>query len=552
MLGLPRRWLRQIFKIVAASCVLTLLIICTDFYFNFLPTTVQTRLPLHQPGVVVIDLKIEKCITLTGCLGEEKDGWYRIPKEIYLGSLWTKKAFVYSKRVKEEELHDDSQVVLKVALDEKDQVPDAVKRDIEADLFSQERPSQELIEKHGWKQKGDYLWIKYGKFQRTNSVTAVDLLFGRDAVDPRPGWTLVKGALDPEAQSNPRLTLRVGPKQEVKRPVLRVKSNGQLKILQVADLHFSTGVGKCRDPVPAAIAEGCEADPRTLEFVDKILDEENPDFVVLTGDQVFGESAPDAVTAMFKAVAPFIKRSIPFAMVFGNHDDEGSLSREELMTLVSGLPFSLSEAGPNDVEGVGNYIIQALAPKSDNAAVTFYFLDSHSRSTNPKASPGYDYIKDSQLEFLRLQYREKAQPAQSEYSLIPLSMAFFHIPIPEYRSKSPMVGSHKEGVTAPQYNTGVKKTLREIGVSVLSVGHDHVNDYCMYNQDKEDGNIWLCYGGGVGEGGYGGYGNYVRRLRVFNIDTQSASISSWKLVRDEADSIDLQVLVDGGEAVYKT
>lgn len=536
-----------------AFFILTLIVIVTDIYFNFLPTSVQTRLPLHQPGVVVTDIKIEKCITLTGCLGEERDGWYRIPKEIHLGALWTKKEFVFVKRVKEETLHDDSLVVLNVALGQNDRIPDAVKVDIDASSKHPNKElSQETLEKHGWKQKEDFLWIKYGKFQRAHSITAIDILYGSDAVDPRLGWTLLDGYLGLDISSKPRISIRTGPKQEVKKPVLRVRSNGEFKVLQVADLHFSTGVGECRNPVPASLADSCEADPRTLEFIDKVVDAERPDFVVLTGDQVFGETASDSVTAMFKAVAPFIKRSIPYAMVFGNHDDEGSLHRDELMTLVSGLPFSLSEAGPTDVDGVGNFVVKALAPKSDNAAITFYFLDSHSRSTNPKASAGYDYIKENQLEFLREQYRDNVKPAQKEYSLIPLSMAFFHIPIPEYRYQSPLVGTLREAVTAPQYNSGVKKALREVGVSVLSVGHDHANDYCMFSEDEEDGKIWLCYGGAVGEGGYGGYGNYIRRLRLFNIDTQSASISSWKMVRDEANSIDFQVLVQGGEAIYNS
>lgn len=550
MLGLSRRWLRHIVKITVAGCLLTTMVIVTDFYFNFLPTTVQIRLPLHHPGVVITDVKIEQCFTLIGCLGQERDGWYRIPKEIYLNALWTKKAFVFSKRVKEEDLDDDSLVVLQVAVDTEGHFPDAVKKDLAADLFSEQMPSQGVLDEHGWKRKGEYLWIKYGKFQRTSSITAVDVLYGPDAVDPRPGWTLLKGYLDPTATAQPRLTVRIGPKPEVKKPTLRVPKHGQLKILQVADLHFSTGVGKCRDPVPKSIAAECEADPRTLQFVNRVLDAEKPDFVILTGDQVFGEAAPDAATAMFKAVAPFIDRSIPYAMVFGNHDDQGSLSRQELVTLVSELPFSLSEAGPEEVDGIGNYIVHALAPKTDAAAVTFYFLDSHSRSPNPKANPGYDWIKDSQLEFLRLKYRQDVEPVQSQYSLIPLSMAFFHIPLPEYREPNPMIGSFKEAVTAPRYNTGVKKTLRELGVSVLSVGHDHANDFCMYSQDKEDGNMWLCYGGGVGEGGYGGYGGYVRRLRLFNVDTQSATITSWKIRHDSNDSFDNQVLVAEGNAKY--
>jgi hypothetical protein len=58
---------------------------------------------------------------------------------------------------------------------------------------------------------------------------------------------------------------------------------------------LSTGTGHCRDEEPVGHNGGkCEADPRTLEFVGRLLDEEKPDLVILSGDQINGETAPDA------------------------------------------------------------------------------------------------------------------------------------------------------------------------------------------------------------------------------------------------------------------
>ena len=65
----------------------------------------------------------------------------------------------------------------------------------------------------------------------------------------------------------------------------------------MSDLHLSTGVGACREAIPDSYNGGrCEADPRTLDFVIRLLDEERPDLVVLSGDQVNGDTAPDAQT----------------------------------------------------------------------------------------------------------------------------------------------------------------------------------------------------------------------------------------------------------------
>lgn len=96
-----------------------------------------------------------------------------------------------------------------------------------------------------------------------------------------------------------------------------------------------TGVGVCNDAMDAdrqPLPES-EADPLTVNFMGGILDVEKPDLVILTGDQLHHDIL-DSKTALFKVVAPLIERSISFAAVFGNHDDEGSyaLSREYLVS----------------------------------------------------------------------------------------------------------------------------------------------------------------------------------------------------------------------------
>lgn len=55
---------------------------------------------------------------------------------------------------------------------------------------------------------------------------------------------------------------------------------------------------------------------------------------------------------------PVIDRQIPWALVFGNHDDQDDYSRAELMNAASHMPYSLSRAGPADVDGVGNYLLK--------------------------------------------------------------------------------------------------------------------------------------------------------------------------------------------------
>lgn len=107
------------------------------------------------------------------------------------------------------------------------------------------------------------------------------------------------------------------------RAALRVGEDGKSKMVQIPDIHMVTGVGVCKEAIDARgenLPES-ESDSLTIDFIGKILDVEKPDLVILTGDQLHHD-IPDSQTALFKAVAPIIERSIPFATVFGNHDSE--------------------------------------------------------------------------------------------------------------------------------------------------------------------------------------------------------------------------------------
>ena len=83
---------------------------------------------------------------------------------------------------------------------------------------------------------------------------------------------------------------------------------------------------------------------------------ESPDLIVLTGDILSGGGCDDAADALRDVVKIVEGCGIPWAAVFGNHDDEGSADRDELMAVMQDSKLSLSEPGPEDIPGVGNYV----------------------------------------------------------------------------------------------------------------------------------------------------------------------------------------------------
>lgn len=175
--------------------------------------------------------------------------------------------------------------------------------------------------------------------------------------------------------------------------------------------------------------------------------------------------------AIFKFAELLIRRKIPYAVIFGNHDDEGSLSRSASMDLITSLPYSLSEAGPATVDGVGNYHVEVLAHgNSHHSALTLYFLDTHGYSSDERAFKGYDWIKKNQIDW----FKETAQglkKAHKEYTHVHMDAAFIHIPLPEYRkTDNQIVGAWRENPTAPAFNSGFRDALVEEGVMFVSCG----------------------------------------------------------------------------------
>ncbi|KAF2476218.1 Metallo-dependent phosphatase [Lindgomyces ingoldianus] len=544
---MTRRIVRTGIQLGVLTFIVFLLVFFLDNRYRVLPQSIHNHLPSHHEGLIITDITVNTCSSLNplSTCKLDQDKWHRIEKDLYLNTGWVSKAYVHIKRKREEDLTDEDRVIIDVRIGKMDPAMNE---------------KSQAAEK--WESRPAGIWLKRSaKRHATDSkkaVTAVDVLFGSDAVDPRPGWELIQPTallLDTGSGSkDARLSIRRGPVHKLEPPVPRIGKDGKFKIMQVSDLHLSTGLGVCRDPEPKGANGGrCDADPRTLEFVERVLDEENPDMVVLSGDQVNGETAPDAQSAIFKIVQILAERGKPWAAIFGNHDDEGSLSRLNQMSLYNSLPFSLSEAGPNTIEGVGNYFVEVRAHGSKHSALTLYFLDTHSYSPDEKRYEGYDWIKLKQINWFKTT-AQSLKESHSHYSHIHLDMAFIHIPLPEYGSTTnKFVGSMKEQISAPGFNSHFKDALVEEGIKVVSCGHDHANDYCMLseNESTKEGELWMCYAGGSGFGGYGGYDGYIRRLRVFEIDANQGRISTWKRLEygDIAKRLDEQVIVDSGRVI---
>ncbi|KFY26002.1 hypothetical protein V491_01495 [Pseudogymnoascus sp. VKM F-3775] len=478
--------------------------------------------------------------------------WHRIEKELLLYTS-QQSAWLYVALANEEELRAAEDLVV-------------------VDISVGEQPP--TSSDRSWESRDYGIWVLRREFSGKidHAVTEVDVLFGVDAVDPRPRWALMQSPLHLKVLPKvpvARISILHGraPTSDT-RAALRAREDGKFKILQISDTHMVTGVGVCKDAVDEYGNDlpVCDADPRTVRFIEKILDVEKPDLVIFAGDQLHHD-VEDSHTALLKLFAPIIERSIPFAVVFGNHDSEGkhALSREKQMSILQNLPFSLCKSNPREVAGIGNYYLHVLGPgQSPLPLSTLYFLDSHGQISK---TAGYDHIKPSQIEWFTntSQAARREREKDNNNSHIHLSLAFLHIPLPEFGDSNLTIGNgqRREPTEGPSINSHFYNALVKEGISALGCGHDHLNDFCalLPQQMQQDGDEnprrgpWLCYGGGSGYGGYCSYGKwpcktrYRRRMRVWELDTFTGSLKTWMRDEYDRDRVDELVLVESGVVV---
>ncbi|KAJ7449665.1 Metallo-dependent phosphatase-like protein [Mycena latifolia] len=443
-----------------------------------------------------------------------------------------------------------------------------------------------------------YLWYKVGKTsgdmtaaERSNVITELDVLYGDDI--PWYGFEKLEPAtmLHRGDQQSAWITMRRGVKPPPRAPPLHFSHDGRFKILQIADLHYSVAAGTCRD-TPASLSCATGSDNlTTTSLIATILSIEKPDLVVFTGDQLNGQGTswdPKSVIAKFsRAVA---EQGIPWAVIFGNHDEEtGFVSKEEQVKLMQALPYSLVEPGPKDLHGVGNYVLKVKsADASKTHLLTLYFLDSVSYSNGVLNFWGwfmptaYDWIRQTQIDWF-LQESASIKPIERPFTpdtgkdfghiwerqssdqlppettklAKPNAMMFFHMPLPETYDKADIGTSGRvldfgiSGLEAKGnakgsdgfFEKGILKALESDHVSsnvqevkVIGNGHCHLTENC-----RRVKGVWFCFGGGGSYSGYGKLG-FDRRFRIYDISDYGETIRTYK--RTEHDGFQDSVIDD--------
>lgn len=263
---------------------------------------------------------------------------------------------------------------------------------------------------------------------------------------------------------------------------LKFDSNGNFKIVQFTDIH-----------------EGPEKD-KAIKLMSRILDYEKPNLVVLTGDNIDGKckNVNDVKKAINNVAGPMENRCIPWAIVFGNHDDEHNMmTKEEMMKVYMNYKHNLSEIGYRTFDRVGNYNILVEGSKGKIPKFNIYMIDSGKYA--PSFIGGYDWIKYTQICWYK---KTMIRLKQNYNNAIPAFM-FFHIPLRKFKKawdNKVINGERFENESCAKINLCLFDNVVKCGdVRGIFAGHDHLNSYCA-----------LLKGVKLGYGGYIGYETYGR------------------------------------------
>ena len=294
-----------------------------------------------------------------------------------------------------------------------------------------------------------------------------------------------------------------------------------------------------------------KTDRRTIELMEKVLDQEQPDFVVMNGDNITGgcDSELEMKQAMNNVVQPMERREIPWAITYGNHDEDSTpnsgMDEEDMLAFYRGYAHNLNDRSARGITGTGNMNLTIAGTDSAQPAFNLYLLDSGRYAPESIAGqdfegyPTWDWIRMDQVGWYT---RTSEQVSRAAGGRIVPALMFIHIPLWEYRfmwfasvdsrtaadheravAKHGIVGERNEAECPGPINSGMFSAILDRGdVKGVFCGHDHINTYVGNYHG-----VMLGYAGNTGFGTYGLSGaerNRLRGARVFNLTQEGDEV----------------------------
>lgn len=296
--------------------------------------------------------------------------------------------------------------------------------------------------------------------------------------------------------------------------------------------------GKFRVLMMSDIQESADYNEKSLRSVSAMLDEAKPDLVIWGGDNCDGHKIHNyeelkAFLDVF--TAPMIKRGIPWAHVYGNHDHDAKVDIALQSELYESYPYCVSAHTDDSIHGKSNFVLPIYDHTGEKVIFNVWGLDTNNVHYGlNNLVPSGNMYDEARLEnnvcqigdweglyFDQLMwYWNTSCALEKEYGRKIPGLMCMHVAPMEYKmaymnaEKSVLNGHYDEALSACVFNSGLFFEILQRGdVRTICCGHTHHNDFeALYC------GIRLCWDACAG---YSCYGTHERRGgRIFDITEQ--------------------------------
>ena len=164
--------------------------------------------------------------------------------------------------------------------------------------------------------------------------------------------------------------------------------NNSFKLLVFSDLHFDYLNQTCHNVITNNYT--CD-NSNTSHYMNLVIEKEKPNLIVLLGDNTDWDSHNTSFS-IHQFIKPIIQSNIPWTTVLGNHDEQGTIDRKDLIDIYNNLENFIQIKPIPNIHGYGNHYLTV------NDFILWFF-DSGDYVYYHNKSLGYDWIHKNQIQW---------------------------------------------------------------------------------------------------------------------------------------------------------
>lgn len=314
---------------------------------------------------------------------------------------------------------------------------------------------------------------------------------------------------------------------------------------------------------------GPEQDVNSVAVINRVLNAESPDLVVLNGDLITGENAfrENSTVYIDEIVTPLVERGLTWASTYGNHDSSYNLSREAILAREHRWPNSRTEQMVFGREaGVSNYYLPVHGSADERATgapeLLLWFFDSRGGNYYQELdSAGDEIAQPNWVDVSVVDWFKKTnKELVTKYHKNIPSLVFVHIPTNASLAAQTEIGINEyrepginDDYTLAQQGQGwcadgsdastctyggqdvpfMNALVDTPGVMAVFSGHDHGDTWCykwdslLSGMSVKGNGVNLCFGQHTGYGGYGSWIRGSRQVLVSEEKLKKKVVDSW-------------------------